>query len=80
MCLVLPSRVVGLDPPRAEVELADGQRVSVDASLKPGLRIGEYVLVDRGMVVETIEEEEAHAILAMYAEIDALLEAEDALA
>jgi hydrogenase assembly chaperone HypC/HupF len=84
MCLVLPSRVVALSAKAAEVEveveLANGQRAVVDASLKPDLAIGDYVLVDRGVVIETIGPEEAQAILSMYREIGELLEAEDAVA
>jgi hydrogenase assembly chaperone HypC/HupF len=80
MCLVLPSRVVALVPPRVEVETANGQRVQVEASLRPNLRVGDFVLVDRGVVVETIDADEAQIILAMYAEIGELLDAEDATA
>jgi hydrogenase assembly chaperone HypC/HupF len=79
MCLVLPSRVVAVLDKRVEVELADGQRAFVNAELKPDLRVGDYVLVDRGLVIETIAAEEAKAILQMYAEIGDLLDAEDAL-
>jgi hydrogenase assembly chaperone HypC/HupF len=80
MCLVLPSRVVAVMDGQVEVELADGQRAVVNAELKPDLAIGQYVLVDRGLVIETIEAEEAQAILDLYAEIGTLLDAEDALA
>jgi hydrogenase assembly chaperone HypC/HupF len=78
MCLVLPSRVVALGGDQVEVELADGQRTLVDALLKPDLAVGDYVLVDRGLVVETIAADEAQVILSMYREIGELLDAEDA--
>ena len=80
MCLVLPSRVVAVFDGEVEVELADGQRAVVNAQLKPDLLIGDYVLVDRGLVVETISAEDARAILQLYAEIGEMLDAEDALA
>jgi hydrogenase assembly chaperone HypC/HupF len=80
MCLVLPSRVTSVDGTNVEVELADGERVRVSCELRPDVAVGDYVLVDRGLVVETIAADEAQAILSMYAEIGALLEAEDALA
>jgi hydrogenase expression/formation protein HypC len=79
MCLVLPSRVIAVAAQTVEVELADGQRATVNSELKPDLAVGDYVLVDRGIVVETIAPEEAEAILRMYAEIGELLDAEDAL-
>jgi len=80
MCLVLPSRVVALGDNQVEVELADGQRAMVDATLKPDLSVGDYVLVDRGIVVDSIAADEAQVILSMYREIGELLEAEDARA
>ncbi len=80
MCLVLPSRVLALRGHEAEVELADGQRALVDASLRPDVTVGAYVLVDRGLIVEIIAKDEAQAILSMYAQIGELLDAEDALA
>jgi hydrogenase assembly chaperone HypC/HupF len=80
MCLILPSRVVALAQDQVEVEMADGQRALVSAALKADLAVGDYVLVDRGLVVETIDADEAAAILNMYREIGELLEAEDALA
>jgi len=79
MCLVLPSRIIALREGQAEVELADGQRVVVDAALKPDLVVGDYVLVDRGIVVDSIGADEAQVILSMYSEIGELLDAEDAL-
>ncbi len=79
MCQILPSRVVALQADEVVVELNDGQRVLVSAALKSGLAIGDYVLVDRGLVVETIDADEAEAILSMYREIGELLEAEDAV-
>jgi hydrogenase assembly chaperone HypC/HupF len=78
MCLVLPSRVVAVDGATVEVELADGERARVSSELRPDVAVGDYVLVDRGLVVETIAADEAQAILSMYAEIGALLELEDA--
>jgi hydrogenase assembly chaperone HypC/HupF len=79
MCLVLPSRVIALREGEVEVELADGQRAVVDAALKPDLVVGDYVLVDRGIVVDSIGADEAQVILSMYSEIGELLDAEDAL-
>jgi hydrogenase assembly chaperone HypC/HupF len=73
MCLIVPSRVVALDGQRATIELPDGQHATVDASLVPEVGLGQYVLVDRGLVLEVIDPAEADAILAMYAEIGDVL-------
>ena len=80
MCLVLPSRVVALLGEDVAVELTTGDRAIVSAVLYPNLSVGEYVLVDRGIVVATIDAEEAEQVMAMYAEIGALLDEGDALA
>lgn len=79
MCLVLPSRVVALTGINVEVELADGQRALVNGSLKPDVAVGDYVMVDRGIVVDAIDADEAKVILSMYREMGELLDAEDAL-
>ncbi|HEV7663568.1 MAG TPA: HypC/HybG/HupF family hydrogenase formation chaperone [Chloroflexota bacterium] len=65
---------------QVEVELADGQRALANAELKPGLVVGDWVLVDGGLVIETIAADEAQAILEMYEEIGEMPDAEDALA
>jgi hydrogenase assembly chaperone HypC/HupF len=76
MCLVLPARVVSADTRTAEIELHDGERIVASTELTPEVQPGQYVLVDRGMVLRVIEPEEAAAILAIYAEMAELLEEE----
>jgi hydrogenase assembly chaperone HypC/HupF len=78
MCQILPCRVVGVIDSRAELELFDGQRATAGTFLQPDVSVGDYVLVDRGLVVERIDADEAQAILAMYREMDELLQADDA--
>lgn len=72
MCLIVPARVLRVGVQTADIELPDGTRATVNAALTPDLRVGQYVLVDRGLVLEVIETEEAQAILALYAELAAL--------
>jgi len=77
MCQVLPSRVVSvLDESEVEVELSDGRHVSASSILTPGLAIGEYVLVDRGMVIERLSAEEAQEIVEVYRQMAELLAAD----
>ncbi len=78
MCLVLPARVIAVGDERADIELHGGTRTSASRVLQPGLRVGDHVLVDRGLVVRVIEPAEAEAILAVYAEIGDLLAKADA--
>jgi len=77
MCLVLPARVLAVNGQEAEVELYGGLRASVSLVLRPGVEVGQYVMVDRGLVLEVIEPAEAEAILAMYDEIGELIAAEE---
>jgi hypothetical protein len=48
--------------------------ISASTELVPRLRSGDFALVDRGMILRIIEPEEAEAILAIYAEMEQLLE------
>jgi hydrogenase assembly chaperone HypC/HupF len=78
MCLVLPMKVVSVAGDRAEVEQQGGQRATVNSTLQPEVKPGDFVLVDRGVIIEIIDTAEATAILEMYAEIGDLLDAADA--
>ena len=69
MCLIVPSRVVALHGEEAEIELPNGQHARVGLALAPEARVGDYVLVDRGLVLKTIAQGEAETILALYAEL-----------
>lgn len=78
MCLPLIGRVVTLETHVARVELIGGEIVQVSTALQPELGIGQYVLVDRGMIIESIEEAEAESMLAFYTELGNMWAEEDA--
>ncbi|MCC6178729.1 MAG: HypC/HybG/HupF family hydrogenase formation chaperone [Chloroflexi bacterium] len=69
MCLVLPARVLAVNGAAADIELYGGMRATVSLAVCPDVEVGQYVLVDRGLVLEVIAPDEAEAILAMYEEI-----------
>jgi hydrogenase expression/formation protein HypC len=73
MCLVLPAKILEVNGQSAEVELHGGMRASVSLSVTPHAAVGQYVMVDRGLVIQVIEPGEVEAILAMYDEIGRLL-------
>ena len=73
MCQILPSRVIAVRESEADVELADGQRTTV-STLVTTAAVGDYVLVDRGFIVQTISADEAQAIIALYTEMNNLAE------
>jgi hydrogenase assembly chaperone HypC/HupF len=74
---VLPSRVVAVAGQRAEIELPDGQRASVDITIVPDVTVGDYVLVDRGLALRVIDAAEAETILAIYVEYGDLMTSDE---
>ena len=80
MCLVLPARVVSVSSATAEVLLhGEQQPVSASSELVPDVKPGDFVLVDRGMILRIIAPDEAEAILAIYAEMGQLMEEADSV-
>jgi hydrogenase assembly chaperone HypC/HupF len=72
MCLIVPALVRAVDGCAVEVDM-QGVVATVDGSLLPDVAVGQYVLVDRGLVLSVIEPSEAAAIMAIYAEMEELL-------
>jgi hydrogenase expression/formation protein HypC len=61
----------------ADVELADGRVTTASTLITPEVGIGEYVLVDRGFIIQSITADEAQMILALYAEMNGLVNQHD---
>jgi hydrogenase expression/formation protein HypC len=69
MCLALPARVVELlDADQAIVDLG-GVRKSISIALVPETRVGDYVVVHVGHAIGMLDEDEAQATLALFAEL-----------
>lgn len=69
MCLALPARIVALlDNDTAVVDLG-GVRKQVSIALVPGAGVGTYVIVHVGHAIGTLDEDEAQATLALFAEL-----------
>ncbi len=79
MCLPLIARIVSLDSETATVELLEGEIVRVSIVIHPEVAIGQYVLLDRGMVIEVIDADQVEEMLKFYAELTQMWETEDAL-
>jgi hydrogenase expression/formation protein HypC len=73
MCLVLPAKMLAVHGATADVELYGGMQATVSLAVQPEVAVGQYVMVDRGLVLSVIESEEVETILAMYDEIGQLL-------
>jgi hydrogenase expression/formation protein HypC len=69
MCAVLPLRVLQkLDDQRALVEQGDAVR-EVNINLVPDIVEGDYVLVNLGVVVQKLSEDEAEGILDLWDQV-----------
>ena len=69
MCLALPALVIELlDGDQALVELG-GVRKTISIALVPDTRAGDYVIVHVGHAIGTLDEDEARATLALFAEL-----------
>lgn len=76
MCLAAPARVVQrIDPAQALVE-QEGQFRRVSVQLLPEVQVGDYVLLNLGLAVRRLSEEEALEVLDLWRQM-ALLAAAD---
>ncbi len=69
MCLALPALVVEL--PDLETAIVDmgGVRKRISIALVPEARVGDYVIVHVGHAIGMLDEAEALATLALFAEL-----------
>lgn len=78
MCLAIPGQIVALvdeDLHLAKVEVAGVRRV-VNIGLFSGVGVGDWVLVHVGFAISVVDEDEAHATLALLREMGAEFEQE----
>ena len=80
MCLSIPSKVVKIDKEK-NIATVDTMGVKREAGLdlmeEGDVKIGDYVLLHIGFVMNKIDEEDALASLETYKEILALMDEED---
>ena len=80
MCLSIPSKVTKIDKER-NIVIVDTMGVKREAGLdlmeENDVKIGDYVLLHIGFVMNKIDEEDALASLETYKEILALMDEED---
>jgi hydrogenase expression/formation protein HypC len=69
MCLALPAQLVErLGEDQAVVDLG-GIRKTISIALVPEARVGDYVIVHVGHALGVLDEAEAQATLALFAEL-----------
>ncbi len=69
MCLAVPMKIVECRADGTGVAELDGSRHDVDLSLVPGASVGTYVIVHAGYAIEKMNQQEADAILQLFAEL-----------
>lgn len=67
MCVAVPSKVVSIEEPWAEVDL-QGASYKVNMSLTPDIKIGDYVIVHAGFSIQHLNPEEAEETLKLWEE------------
>lgn len=58
MCLAVPCKVIAINENIAQIEHGKNS-MSVDISLVPDVKIGDYVIVHAGMAIQMYDEKEA---------------------
>lgn len=58
MCLAIPGKVVSITGAVAEIDM-DGTFTKADLSMVPKVKVGDYVIVHAGFVVQIYDEREA---------------------
>ncbi len=83
MCIAIPGRVIELADGQAHVDVL-GSRRKAGTALCPGVQVGDYVLVNAGLIIEILDPDEAlanldllEAMLALDEEFEAAPPEED---
>ncbi len=66
MCLLVPGRIVKINEDTVTVDYEVEQRIA--KVVEGTVSIGDYVLVQGGIIIEKVQEKEAKAALKLYAE------------
>ncbi len=69
MCLAIPMKVVEIDQYNAGKVEAGGVVYSVNLSLVPGVKAGDYVIIHAGFAIEKLDEEEAGKTLELFSQM-----------
>ena len=70
MCLAIPARVEEIGDDESAIVDFGGVRKSISLALVDSVAVGDYVIVHVGFALQKLDEEEARATLALFAEMD----------
>ena len=79
MCIAIPARIMSVDGSTARVEFGGGTQRDVNISLVEA-SVGQYVIVHAGFAIQVMDEAEAMETLALFDELAAFQEREEAAA
>ncbi len=75
MCLAVPVRVKSIQGDEAEVE-AGGTTYKASIRLTPKVKVGDFVLLHTGYAISIVDKEEAEQTLALFEQIEKLMQNE----
>ena len=70
MCLAIPARVEQIGDDETAIVDFGGVRKSISLALVDSVAVGDYVIVHVGFALQKLDEDEARATLALFAEMD----------
>lgn len=76
MCLAVPMKLVEIHADGGGVAELEGSRHAVNLSLVSDVRLGDYVIIHAGYAIEKMDQAEADASLALFAEIAQAIQSE----
>ncbi|MCY3411167.1 MAG: HypC/HybG/HupF family hydrogenase formation chaperone [Candidatus Heimdallarchaeota archaeon] len=60
MCIALPKKIIKINNPKTRATIIIGDSpIEIDISLLEGLEIGDYVIVQSGIAVQKVDEDDA---------------------
>ncbi|MDI6750050.1 MAG: HypC/HybG/HupF family hydrogenase formation chaperone [Rhodocyclaceae bacterium] len=77
MCLAIPARVVEMPDPETAIVDLGGVKKAISLALVEDVAVGDYVIVHVGFALNKLNPEEAEKTLALFAEMNDLVAAQD---
>ena len=77
MCLAIPARVVEMPDPETAIVDLGGVKKTISLALVEDVAVGDYVIVHVGFALNKLNPEEAEKTLALFAEMNDLVAAQD---
>lgn len=70
MCLSLPGKIVSINESGLAIVDYSGVMREASTALLPSVNLGDWVIISSKMIMQTVDEEEAKKVLALWDETD----------